>query len=63
LSSSNGRVGVIGFCSGGRHAVLAACGLELDAAVDCYGAFVVGRPPEGFPISVSSLYEWLPRLS
>lgn len=63
LSSANGKVGVVGFCSGGRHAVLAACGLELDAAVDCYGAFVVGTPPEGFPISVSALYEWLPRLS
>src|SRR3954453_10005320 len=38
--TSNGRVGVIGFCSGGRHAVLAAASLDLDAAVDCYGGFV-----------------------
>lgn len=49
LPSSNGKVGVIGYCSGGRQSVLAACNLELDAAVDCYGAFVVGTPPEGFP--------------
>ena len=26
--------------------------LDLDAAVDCYGAFVVGTPPEGFPLQV-----------
>src|SRR5882757_9258991 len=38
-SSSNGKVGVIGYCSGGRQSVLAACNLDLDAAVDCYGAF------------------------
>jgi carboxymethylenebutenolidase len=42
---SNGRVGVIGYCSGGRQAFLAACSLPLQAAVDCYGAFVVGEPP------------------
>lgn len=63
LSSANGKVGVIGYCSGGRHAVLAACGLDLDAAVDCYGAFVVGTPPEGFPIAISPLYDRLPQLS
>src|ERR1035438_5240038 len=47
LTSSNGKVGVIGYCSGGRQSFLAACSLPLDAAVDCYGAFVVGTPPEG----------------
>ena len=46
-SSSNGKVATIGYCSGGRQSFLAACSLELDAAVDCYGAFVVGSPPEG----------------
>src|SRR6476659_9308422 len=34
LPSSNGKVGAIGYCSGGRQAVLAACNLDLDAAVD-----------------------------
>lgn len=39
---SNGKVGVIGMCSGGRHAYLAACTLEgVDAAVDCWGGGVV----------------------
>ena len=47
LPSSNGKVGVIGYCSGGRQSVLAACNLVLDAAVDCYGAFVTGAPPAG----------------
>jgi carboxymethylenebutenolidase len=34
---SNGKVGVIGYCSGGRQAFLVACTLDVDAAVDCYG--------------------------
>ena len=36
-SESNGRVGVIGYCSGGRQSWLVACTLDVDAAVDCYG--------------------------
>ncbi|GIH10383.1 carboxymethylenebutenolidase [Rhizocola hellebori] len=47
LATSNGKVGTIGYCSGGRQSVLAACNLDIDAAVDCYGAFVTGTPPEG----------------
>jgi carboxymethylenebutenolidase len=50
LSNSNGKVGVIGHCSGGRQAFLAAISLPLDAAVDCYGGFVVGSPPDGHPL-------------
>ena len=42
LPYSNGRVGVIGTCSGGRHAFLAACTVSgLDAAVDCWGGRVI----------------------
>ncbi|TMM20044.1 MAG: dienelactone hydrolase family protein [Actinobacteria bacterium] len=63
LTSSNGRVGVIGYCSGGRQAFLAACTLELDAAVDCYGAFVVGSPPEGVPLKVGPIAHLAPQLS
>jgi len=55
LASSNGRVATIGYCSGGRQSFLAACRLPLDAAVDCYGAFVVGTPPEGNPLKVGPI--------
>lgn len=48
-TGANGKFGVIGHCSGGRHAYLAACSLPFDAAVDCYGAFIVEDPPEGMP--------------
>jgi carboxymethylenebutenolidase len=61
LATSNGKVGVIGHCSGGRQSVLAACNLDLDAAVDCYGAFVTGTPPEGFPMR-KNLVDQLPNL-
>jgi carboxymethylenebutenolidase len=55
LVSSNGKVGVIGYCSGGRQSFLTACRLPVDAAVDCYGAFVVATPPEGAPLKVQPL--------
>jgi carboxymethylenebutenolidase len=55
MPASNGRAGTIGYCSGGRQSFLAACSLPLDAAVDCYGAFVVGNPPEGMPLKVGPI--------
>ena len=55
LTGSNGKVGVIGYCSGGRQSFLAACSLQLDAAVDCYGACIVNPPPEGMPLKVTPL--------
>ncbi len=43
----NGKVGIIGYCSGGRQAYLAACTLSrIDAAIDCYGGGVVAKPEE-----------------
>jgi carboxymethylenebutenolidase len=51
---------LVGFCSGGRQSVLAACSLDLDAAVDCYGAFVVESRPES---TMTSLVDILPDLS
>jgi carboxymethylenebutenolidase len=43
---SNGKVAVMGFCSGGRHAFLAACLVDtVDAAVDCYGGYVIVDDP------------------
>ena len=41
---SNGKVGVIGMCSGGRHTFMAACQISgIDAAVDCWGGGVLPR--------------------
>jgi carboxymethylenebutenolidase len=62
LSHANGKVGVIGHCSGGRQAVLAACHVDLQAAVDCYGAFVTRSPEQGFPLKMSALVDQLPEL-
>jgi carboxymethylenebutenolidase len=63
LSNSNGNVGTIGYCSGGRQSFLAAVSLPLQAAVNCYGAFVVGKPPEGIPLKVGPIVDRTPTLS
>jgi carboxymethylenebutenolidase len=45
-AQANGKIGIIGFCSGGRHVYLAACQLDgIDAAVDCWGGGVVLDDP------------------
>ena len=62
LPTSNGKVGVIGHCSGGRQAVLAACQTDVDAAVDCYGAYVTGIVPPDWPLKVTNLVDQLPKL-
>jgi carboxymethylenebutenolidase len=49
LPNANGRVGVIGYCSGGRQAYVVACSLDIDAAVDCYGGRVVAAPDDLTP--------------
>jgi carboxymethylenebutenolidase len=63
LPSSNGKAGTIGYCSGGRQSFLAACSLELNAAIDCYGAFIVGDVPEGFPLAIRPIVDLAPNLS
>jgi carboxymethylenebutenolidase len=63
LDSSNGKVATIGYCSGGRQSFLAACSLQLDAAVDCYGAFVLSSPPEGVPLQVEPIAHLAENLS
>jgi len=46
----NGKVGVFGTCSGGRHAILAASRTPgFDAAVDCWGGGVVMKKEELTP--------------
>ncbi|GAA3288489.1 dienelactone hydrolase family protein [Dactylosporangium vinaceum] len=59
LDNAAGKVGVIGHCSGGRQALLVATAVELDAAVDCYGAFALEPPPTGFPLRVTSIKDRL----
>jgi carboxymethylenebutenolidase len=45
--NANGKVGVIGYCSGGRHAFLICCRApEFDAMVDCWGGNVIVDDPK-----------------
>ena len=47
LPYTNGKVGVIGYCSGGRQTYVVACNVPgLNAAVDCYGGRVVVAPTD-----------------
>jgi carboxymethylenebutenolidase len=46
---ANGKVGVIGYCSGGRQTYLVACNLDVDAAVVCYGGGIVATPEQLTP--------------
>jgi len=63
LPVSNGKVGVIGYCSGGRQSFLAACELPVDAAVDCYGAFVVNGSPPDMPLRMEPVIDRAPKIS
>lgn len=48
--SSNGKMGIFGTCSGGRHAYLAACRVSgFDAVVDLWGGGVVMSDAELTP--------------
>ncbi len=43
---ASGKAGCIGFCFGGREALLLACNSDkLDAAVDCWGGFLASATP------------------
>lgn len=47
LSGATPKVGAIGFCSGGRHALLFACSSsKVDAAIDCWGGFIDSATPD-----------------
>jgi carboxymethylenebutenolidase len=50
LPTSNGRAGIIGSCSGGRHALLAASRLTgFDAVADLWGGGVIAAPEDLTP--------------
>lgn len=63
LERSNGKAGTIGYCSGGRQSLLAACSLELDGAIDCYGAFVMTEPTANVPLRIHPIVDLLKNLS
>ena len=64
LPYSNGKVGVFGTCSGGRHAYLAACQTRgFDAVVDCWGGRVVMTPDQLNPKTPVSPLDYTKDLS
>jgi carboxymethylenebutenolidase len=47
LPGASGKIGCIGFCSGGRQTLLFACSSnKLDAAIDCWGGFISRATPD-----------------
>jgi len=62
LGTGNGKVGVIGYCSGGRQAYVVACSLDIDAAIDCYGGRVVAAPEDLTPARPVSPVDLTPNL-
>lgn len=62
LTNHNGKIAVIGHCSGGRHTFLCATSLQLDAAISCYPGLIVGETPPQFS-SMVPLVDRVPQLS
>ena len=47
LPGATGKIGAIGFCSGGRHTLLfAVSSSKVDAAIDCWGGFIDRANPD-----------------
>ncbi len=64
LPYSNGKVGVIGMCSGGRHAYLAACTVEgFDAVIDCWGGGVITAKESLTPARPVAPIDYTPNLN
>ena len=64
LAGHNGKVGVIGTCSGGRHTFLVATSIpdEVDAAANLWGGGVVMKPEEFTPARPRSIVDDTPKL-
>ena len=61
---SNGKVGAIGFCSGGRQAYMLGCKLPvLSATVDCWGGRVIATPDQLTPQQPVPVFEMTPDLA
>jgi len=64
LPTYNGKVGVFGTCSGGRHAYLAGCRVPgFNAIVDCWGGRVVMTPEQLNPNAPVAPSDYTPDLS
>jgi carboxymethylenebutenolidase len=62
--TSNGKVGVMGSCSGGRHAVLVASLVPgFDAVVDLWGGGVIAKPEDASKTRPVAPIEYTDRLS
>jgi carboxymethylenebutenolidase len=62
--NSNGKIGVVGFCSGGRQAYMVACKLSgIDAAVDCWGGRVIVTPDELRPHQPEAVIDMTPTMA
>jgi carboxymethylenebutenolidase len=61
LPQCSGKVGAIGYCSGGRHTLLFACNTSsISAAVDCYGGRVIpDELTKAQPVAVIDMIEHL----
>jgi carboxymethylenebutenolidase len=62
--TSNGKVGIIGSCSGGRHALLVASRVPgFDAVVDLWGGGIIASPAQLTPKRPVAVIDLTPNLN